>query len=51
MYTLTPIGGTPILANLDLGYYDLLDTAETYLNIDFDFRRGEQDMITLLVGM
>ena len=40
MYTLTPIGGTPILANLDLGYYDLLDTAETYLNIDFDFRRG-----------
>ena len=40
MYTLTPIGGPPITANLAEGYYELHDKAETYLNFTFNCRQG-----------
>ena len=40
MYTLTPIGGPPIEANLEEGYYQLTSKAETYLNFTFNCRQG-----------
>ena len=40
MYTITPIGGIPIEANLEEGYYQLTTKAETYLNFTFNCRQG-----------
>ena len=40
MYSITPIGGPPIEANLEEGYYMLSSKAETYLNFTFNCRQG-----------